>query len=234
MLRLKTLLHHRFGYLSMLIVAISGFILGNYFYSLAHATRPNPELIELRDAKRSLSNELTKSEFSLKLEQETAKEMNDTVLRLQSELLEQQLALRFYQKIMAPELTTNGVHIEKVIIEPGLSDRHYRFELIVAQLEKRKRHLKGQATVTFIGSAQGKPKQYEMVVLTNDTDALKLSFRYFQHIKTDFTLPIDFIPEKLKVKIKMPVRRGQKAGQVEQEHNWSELLKVLPKPILAQ
>ncbi len=234
MLSLKTLLNYRFGYLSLLIVIIIGFILGNYFYSLEHASRPNPELISLRAEKQDLSQALTKSKFDLTVERETIKGMNDTVLRLQSELIEQQLALRFYQKIMAPELTSNGVHIEKVTIEAGLSERHYRFELILAQLEKRRSHLKGKAFLTLIGSKNGKPQQVDVVELTEKKKDLTLSFRYFQHLKNEFILPQDFIPEKLKVEIKMPKRRGQKASVVVQEHSWNELLKVPLKPMLGQ
>lgn len=234
MLSLKTLLNYRFGYLSLFIVLILGFILGNYFYSLEHASRPNPELISLRADKQSLSQELIKSDFDLNVERETINEMNDTVLRLQSELIEQQLALRFYQKIMAPELTSNGVHIEKILVEAGVSERHYRFELILAQLEKRKSHLKGKATLTLIGSQNDKPVQLDVVSLTQKKKALALSFRYFQHLKSDFILPLGFIPEKLRVEIKMPSRRGQKASNVVQEHRWNELLKVPLKPMLGQ
>jgi len=232
MLRLKPLFNYRFGYLSLLIVMIIGFISGNYFYRLEHASRPNPELLELRVESKVLSQALTKSEFDLKVERETIKEMNDTVLTLQSELIEQQLALRFYQKIMAPELTSNGVHIEKVIVEAGLSKHHYRFELIIAQLEKRKSYLKGKATLTLFGSENGKPKQLDVASLIESKKTLTLSFRYFQHIKSEFMLPADFTPEKLKVEIKMPSRRGQKASTVTQEYHWRELLKITLQPML--
>jgi len=234
MLRLKLLLNYRFGYLSLFIVATIGFIFGNYFYAVEHTTRPNPELVELRTERQSLSQQLTKSQFELTLERETIKEMNDTVLRLQSELIERQLALRFYQKIMAPELSSNGVHVEKVLLEAGVSDRHYRFELILAQLEKRKSHLKGTATLTLIGSKDGKPEAINIVSLTKENKPFPLNFRYFQHVKNDFILPPDFTPEKLKVAIKMPKRRGQKSSTVEQEFHWNELLKMPLKPMLPQ
>jgi len=234
MLRLKALLSYRFGYLSLLIAVSISFIGGNYFYAREHASRPNPELVALRAANITLQKSLTQSDFDLRLERETIKEMNDTVLRVQSDLIEQQLALRFYQKIMAPELTSNGVHVENVIIEAGISERHYRFELILAQLEKRKSHLKGKAYLTLIGSENGKPTSIDMASLTASKKELILSFRYFQQLKNDFILPPNFTPERLTVTIKMPKRRGQKASDNVKEFSWNELLKVPLKPMLSR
>lgn len=233
MLRLNSLLNYRFGYLSSLIIFIAGFIAGNYFYSLEHASRPNPELIKLRVDNKALANELATTKMNATIEKETNKAMNDTVLRLQSELIEQQLALRFYQKVMAPEFTANGVHIEKVVIEAGISERHYRIEMILAQLEKRKSYLKGKVSLALIGSEKGFPKKIDLAKLLTKKKALQLNFRYFQHLKNEFILPQDFMPEKLKLTINIPRKRNQKAAKVEQEYDWNELLKIPLQPILS-
>jgi len=232
MLRLKSVLNYRFGYLNLLIVAIIAFVSGNYYYGVSEVNQTNPELIKLRDDNLKLSQELVKTNFQLTIERETIKEMNDSALNLQSNLIEQQLALRFYQKIMAPEFTTNGVNIEKVIIEAGISARHYRFEVLLAQLEKRKRYVKGSVKLLLIGSQDEKPLNIDLMSLTQRKKALTISFRYFQHLKDDFVLPADFMPEKLRVTIVMPRKRGQKGGTVTQEFTWNALLKVPLKPIL--
>jgi len=232
MLRLKSVLNYRFGYLNLLIVAIIAFVSGNYYYNRSHVTPIDPEVTTLRSDNLKLSQDLVKANFQLTIERETIKEMNDRALNLQSNLIEQQLALRFYQKIMAPEFTTNGVNIEKVIIEAGVSQRHYRFEVLLAQLEKRKRYIKGSVKLLLIGSQDEKPLNIDLMSLTQRKKALTISFRYFQHLKDDFVLPVDFIPEKLKITITMPRKRGQKGGSVTQEYAWNELLKVPLKPIL--
>ena len=232
MLRLKVFLKYRFGYLSLFIVTMISFVLGNYFYSLEHASRPNPELVSLRQDNKNYVAELAKEQYNLTIERETVREMNDAVLRLQSELLEKQLALRFYQKIMAPEFTTNGVNIEKVVIEVGVSARHFRFEVLLAQLEKRKRYIKGTLKLRLIGSESGKPVSLNLMTLTDVKKDLAVNFRYFQHLKNDFLLPHNFIPEKLEVTIKMPRKKGQRVGNMTKQYSWNELLKVPLKPIL--
>ncbi|MDP2559600.1 DUF6776 family protein [Psychrobium sp. 1_MG-2023] len=231
---LQKVIHFRFGYLSAAVIALTGFILGNYWFKTNYVQHQGASLAELRIANEKLSSEMAQAKIDLQIEKKTVEEMNNSTLLLQSELIEQQLALRFYQKVMAPEYTANGVQIEKVIIEPGVSLGHYRFEVLLAQLEKRKRYIKGTLSLELIGSIDGKPMVIDLKELVEDKKALTLSFRFFQHVKSEFILVKGFTPEKLKVTIKMPKRRGQKSANVSQELHWNELLKVPLPPILLQ
>ncbi len=232
MLRLKSLLNYRFGYLTLFVLTLSSFIYGNYYASQQIAAVPQTELLELRSENAVMATKLAQSKIDLSIEKNTIAEMNNTQLLLQSEVIEQQLALRFYQKVMAPESTANGVNIENVLVEAGVSKGHYRFEILLAQLEKRRRYIKGSLQLVLIGSVDGKPQQLDLTALIKPTATLKVSFRFFQHINSEFMLPDNFTPEKLKVTIKMPRHRGQKSANVSKEYRWNTLLKIPLKPLL--
>ena len=226
MLSLNTFFKPRFGYFTLIGAMVFGALTAAYLYQ-QQQTSPavNPKLAELAAQNNNLNNSLAKAIMALDIERKTITEMNSTLLTLQSESLEQQLALRFYQKVMAPEFTANGVHIEKVILEPGISPRHIRVEVLIAQLEKRKRYIKGEVLLEVIGSLNGKPEIVNVSSLIKSSKDLKLSFRFFQHIKSEFELPEYFLPEYFKVIIKMPKQRGQKSANVSQEYPWNELVK---------
>jgi len=225
MLSLKTLINRRFGYVGLFGAMALGILIVLIIWQRQPPLPPDPELVTLKADNQALTNALAKLNMTLDIEREIVIEMNNTLLSLQTESLEQQLALRFYQKVMAPEDTANGVHIEKVILEAGMNKRLVRFEVLVAQLEKRKRYIKGTVILEVIGSLDGQPQILNISSMVKSKKDLKVSFKFFQHIKSEFELPQKFIPERVKVTIKMPRQRGQKAADVSQEYPWQELIK---------
>ncbi|NRA82284.1 MAG: hypothetical protein HRU22_00385 [Gammaproteobacteria bacterium] len=231
MLRLKSLLNYKFGLLSAAVLLFFGFIAGNYWFGNIHAARPMPELVELRNHNAELELALSKSQLALEIEQSTIAEMNNTLLQQQSEVVEQQLALRFYQKVMAPGDTANGVRIEDVTLNAGISVGHYRFELLIAQLEKRKRYIRGETELLVIGSENGQPTTISLKKLLFGDQNLKFSFRFFQSFNGEFTLPINFIPEQLQVTLKMAKRRGQKTAKITELFLWQDILIIPLKPL---
>lgn len=232
MLRLKSLLNYKFGLISAAVLFFLGFVAGNYWFGRIHASRPAPELVQLRDENSQLKLDVAKGDLAQEIERNTIVEMNKTQLQQQSEIVEQQLALRFYQKVMAPEDTVNGIRIEEVSLEAGVSTDHYRFELLVAQLEKRKRYIRGEVQLSVVGSKQGQPKTIALNKLLMTAQDLKFSFRYFQSIKGEFTLPQKFIPEQLQVTLKMAKRRGQKSAKVTEVFPWEDIVVIPLKPLM--
>lgn len=232
MLILKTIQNARFNYL----VLIGALILGAVGVAVAWYVQPvpsqEPELIKLIAKNKDLNHSLAQSAMTLDIERKTVNEMNNTLLSLQAESLEQQLALRFYQKVMAPEYTANGVHIEKVRLEAGISEHHIRVEVLIAQLEKRKRYIKGKLWLKVIGSRNGKPEVLNINSMVKSSKDFKVSFRFFQHIKSEFVLPKNFLPERVKVSIQMPRQKGQKYANISQEYTWNELIMSASTPML--
>tara|TARA_B110001452_G_C15200935_1_gene416786 strand:+ start:447 stop:1157 length:711 start_codon:yes stop_codon:yes gene_type:complete len=232
MLSFKTINKARFSVTTLLVAALIGAASIAIVWKQQPPPPPDPKVAELTQRVKTIETSLAQATMALDIERKTISEMNSTLLSLQAESLEQQLALRFYQKVMAPEYTANGVHIEKVILTQGISDRHVRFEVLIAQLEKRKRYIKGNLALEILGSFDGKPQVLKVSEMVKSAKDLKVSFRFFQHVKSNFDLPEGFMPERLKVTIKMPRQRGQKAANVTQEYPWNELIKLPMQPIL--
>ena len=232
MLRLKSLLSYKFGFFLVTLLLFVGYFLNQYIKNIYSAEHSEIKIIALQSSQNKLDQALSKTKMTLVIEQQTIKEMNNTLLQLQSQVIEQQLALRFYQKVMAPGDTANGVKIEQVSVEAGISAGHYRFDILIAQLEKRKRDIRGKLFLSLVGSELGQSKTIELNPLLMHDNVLKFSFRYFQSLKGEFNLPSDFTPEKLIVSLKMSKRRGQKSALIEQEFTWQKVLVIPLKPLI--
>lgn len=129
--------------------------------------------------------------------------------------------LAFYQQVMAPELNEQGFLIEGFNLEPALSDNSHRFELVLMQQNKTKNTLKGNLTVTLIGSEQGSAKQYSIDSLLTDQEQKKLTFgfKYFQVIEGEIKLPEGFQPEQVSVHAEI-FQFKRKKGELTTVFDW--------------
>ncbi|MDO6695143.1 hypothetical protein Q4574_17730 [Aliiglaciecola sp. 3_MG-2023] len=129
--------------------------------------------------------------------------------------------IKFYQRVMAPELEQDGFVIEAFEVKASLSDRAFWFELVLMQQNKIKNVVKGSIDVTVIGSENGKPKQYDLSdLITQASSELSFSFKYFQTIQGEMILPSQFSPEKVLVKAEV-FQFKRKRGNLEKTFDWN-------------
>jgi hypothetical protein len=96
-------------------------------------------------------------------------------------------------------------------VEPAASAGFYRYAMILMQQDKHRSTVKGSIKVTLVGSQAGKPAEIDLQpLLSQSSDNLAFSFRYFEVLKGDFTLPENFQPEIIVVESKL---RDKKWGK---------------------
>ena len=160
-------------------------------------------MLEHSVANLKLENEeLTKRLNILGIELEVARLANVESEKSIQQGIDEQQALRrelsFYQKVMAPELEQEGFVIDALDILPTNSGGYFRYALTLLQYDKRRERIKGSLQVTLIGSENDKPARYKLTeLLSNDSDSLPFSFRYFEILKGEFWLPEGFMPEQV-------------------------------------
>ena len=132
--------------------------------------------------------------------------------------------LGFYQKVMAPELTVDGFTIDDFIFAPAASPRHYYFELVLVQVEKIKSVIKGNIQIQLIGSQNQQPTTLSFEeLLKTPTKQLSFSFKYFQLIKGQFSLPEGFVPERIQIDTEI-FQFKRKKGDYSRSFDWEESL----------
>ena len=195
----------QFYIVSIIVLALTiflGFNWGNVNYDKQQSelARLNQTLSTLQHENNEITRKLNILSVELEIAQLAENQIHEDIK--QGLQREQQLRndLAFYQQIMAPELAPKGFVIESFNVEAALSERDFRFELVLMQIEKIKNVLKGKIEVFLLGSEDGKSKRLPLASLMTDKGAsLKFSFKYFQVIEGQLRLPPNFIPEKILV-----------------------------------
>lgn len=128
--------------------------------------------------------------------------------------------LAFYQQVMAPELTQQGFIIDAFNVEKSLSDRSYRFEIVLLQRDKIKNTLKGNLDITLVGSEAGQSKQYSLHgLLVNPEQQMTFSFKYFQVVEGELQLPENFQVEKVLIQSEI-FQFNRKKGELLSSFDW--------------
>lgn len=184
------------------------------------------QLEKLSSQLKVQSRTLAAKELELVLAQEANAKMR-TMFEEQV-LAQQQLSseLNFYRNIMAPENIADGVSIHGLELLPTGIDNRYRCKLILTQLQKRKQAIKGRAELRFVGIQQGETVSLKLSELIEDHDLLKFSFRYFQVIEAEFSLPDSFKLSHVISQVKVPRSRWTKGSDAELEFTLAEILAV--------
>jgi hypothetical protein len=140
--------------------------------------------------------------------------------------------LAFYEKVMAPEKQADGLVIDSVSINSTLSLQHYSFEIVLIQQQIKKRYAKGYVSLTLLGSQNNKPSKMKISDISPLTRKdLTFSFQYFQVITGQFTLPDNFIAEKVEISAELPKGKWQEYSRTDQVYAWSDLISKDPSPL---
>lgn len=207
-----------FRYYFIILVALAlAFYLGHLSAEFAEQ-QLRQEVVHLKHSRENLTvenNRLTRDLNILGVDLEVARlaaEQNRKQFQQQMEV-EQELRqeLSFYQKVMAPELEQDGFMIDSFNVEPTGSNGFFRYAMILMQQDKHRTTVKGSLEVTFVGSLDGKPKEIPLSTLMSDSsDELQFSFRYFEVINGELLLPSGFQPELIVVESRL---KGKKWGR---------------------
>ncbi|MFD2167747.1 DUF6776 family protein [Thalassotalea euphylliae] len=204
-----------------------GYRLGNYFEVMQRQTIEQQKV--RLDNLYAMQNEQLKRIHTLEVEIEVERLANQkaqkTIKEMEVEHYEVEKALAFYEKVMAPEKQANGLVVEEVAIQATESANHYRFFVTLIQQETKRRFTQGHISFSIIGSKNNKPmtvKLSDISELTKKELAFKL--KYFQRLEGEFTLPEDFVPERLVLEAVQVKNRKQKFNEINQEYAWRDIL----------
>ncbi|MDM7861782.1 hypothetical protein QTP81_14360 [Alteromonas sp. ASW11-36] len=144
----------------------------------------------------------TSNELSAQLE--IAKLANEALDERIRDGLERERALKeqvtFYQNVVAPELSEQGFSADGVQITAAASEGYYTLSMVLIQQTRVKGTINGRLNLVISGSQNGQPASINLNRQDVGNDGqMDYSFRYFQTMDIVFTLPADFVPERLQI-----------------------------------
>jgi len=154
------------------------------------------------------------------VDREAAEGIRQTVKELKIQIATLEEEVSFYKGIMAPSGQDKGLRISKINIQPLEKHSMFRYSIMMTQVADNTSYIKGLAAVNFVGMADGKRKIIPLRELDEKINDLgvKFSFRYFQEVAGEVTMPASFKVEQVQVVLQSS---GSKAQRVEETIEWS-------------
>ncbi len=217
----------------LLILIISttfycGYRLGNFYHSYQiNKIQKQSHQLERLYTKLSIQHtDINMLAIELDVEKLANENSQAFIKELEQANVELKTQLAFFEKIMAPEKEVNGIVLEDFQIIPTSSQQRFRFKSLVIQQQQNKRYAKGYIDLVVEGSLGNQSTKLELSEISSFTQKdLSFSFRYFQQIDGEFTLPEGFIPERVLVRVVLPKGKWQKFNQLNQNYTWSDVFK---------
>lgn len=127
--------------------------------------------------------------------------------------------LVFYKNIMEPSSRETRIDVDSFTLEPLLSEHRYRYQVVLTQKSNKHRVNHGHVDFQIEGSQNGQKKTLHASDLGLSSKDKNYAFKYFQVLEGDWTLPSDFIPDIIRIKVV-----SKRYPTVEHNISWSEMI----------
>lgn len=160
----------------------------------------------LEQANEDLRGRIAAVDTARDVDQQSYADVERTLGELQAQVLRQSEELTFYRGIVAPADGIGGLRIQRFEILPGGSDRHFRLRLVLVQSMRQDAVVSGTVSIDLEGALNQNPARIPLTEATGSSGAtpITFSFRYFQNLEQDVTLPEGFEPLAINVEVRSP------------------------------
>jgi len=184
-------------------------------------------LTEYRDELKS-NNDRLKEQIAMlarsrQVESGAYAEIDTRLQELQSEILELKQEVAFYRGIVSSRESAGGLNVQSFFIENTQQEGVYQFKLVLTQVMKNQRIIRGKIKLAFEGVNDGKLQKISIKQASGGAKLnLALKFKYFQTIAGNVVFPDGFLPTRVFLDV-IPV--GKKQTRIEKIYDWTEILK---------
>ncbi|HFE39298.1 MAG TPA: hypothetical protein ENK06_12940 [Gammaproteobacteria bacterium] len=230
--RKNTFLSSKGGYafflLILVFVGLGAYYLGqfragyNLFETMEAEAEWHASMKSLEQSRQDLKDKLAIAARSRQVEDEAHQRVKSDLKALQREIVELQEEVDFYRGIVAPRESSEGIRIDQFDLKASNFGRLYHFSLVLTQVKKNQRYIRGVAELFVEGEQNGQPKKLELKRISADKlKDLKFKFRYFQKLEGDIVLPEGFNPRQVVVKVS-----PRKKKQIRRFFEWFNLVPI--------
>jgi hypothetical protein len=165
-------------------------------------------------------------EMARRLDRDAYGQVERTLGDLQSKLARQGDDLAFYRSIVSPADGVQGLRIQRFEVQSGTSPRDFTVKVTLIQAMRQESVVSGLVQVIVHGMEGDRPARHSVGEMVGRPRAqLPFSFRYFQTIEQDVTLPEGFMPFDVEVQ----VRAAKLKFPMQERFPW----KVATRPLAA-
>ena len=191
-------------------------------YSLERDTLLS-QLEELKSRNRNLVKENAQLQGISNIERDAYEKANQTLIKLQQEILAQKEQLAFYEGIVSPKKADFGVNLQSFLVKPRNSQNQFSYKLILTKSGKSNKKIQGKIKALVRGEgAEGMSElNFTELHLENPVKDTKFAFRYFQVFQGNVEIPDGFSPLEIEISINPS---SKKVKSFTETISWAQLL----------
>jgi len=154
------------------------------------------------------------------IDREAYKDVEVSLVALQTKIQEQTDAIAFYRGIVSPSDGAAGLRVQDLKLTRAKAERAYNVRLVLVQALKHDRRVSGNVGLIVEGMQDGSEKTYAFSELLSDgsKSSWAFSFRYFQDFNREIILPDGFTPERIKIEVRSKTRS---IASIEESFSWT-------------
>lgn len=180
------------------------------------------EMESLRDGFSEAQQRLVSLERGHTIDEQALNQARRTIADLENQVISLKADLTFYRNIMAPSEVSEGLQVDRLLLNASRQDARFGFKLVLTQVGDNNSYIDGVVAVNVIGLRGGTKEVIALRDLSDEIADLgvKFRFRYFQDIEGHLTVPEGFEPVEVQV---VAQAQGRKSSQAERTFDWAQL-----------
>lgn len=165
-------------------------------------TQLEADISSLQKENKKLGEQITMLERTQLIDKEAYDGVRDNLKLLQEEILELREEVDFYRGIVSPSERLAGLNIQAFKIDPAGEQGLYHYSMVMTQVLKNDRVVRGAVKVFLQGVQDGEPLNLPFKDISpNKSVNSAFRFRYFQKMEGDIRLPDGFVPRTVQVEL---------------------------------
>lgn len=155
----------------------------------------------LLEEKRQAEQRVDMLEQTSEVDSRAYAKVSEHLKSLQKEVVDLREEVTFYRDIVA-DSSAGSVHVKQFRVKANEDSGDFRFQLVLTQGTRNDKVVQGRVKLAIEGDLKGQKKRLEPEFLgMPDGSGLDYQFKYFQRIEGRFSLPKNFHPLRIVVKV---------------------------------
>ena len=187
------------------------YLLGVYLTKHQQFSETNQQENAQQKVANDLSQQLTELRTMSEVDRQSIEELRQLVMTQRSQLNASERDLRVYKDLLTPGAKANpmGISIGVFNLSPLSESGHFNYSLTIQKLAARDGDFSGFLELTINGQQVGESAKLTLNQVSTQVTGISipLSFKYFQTLEGDLTLPPGFVPKNVELVIKSSENR---------------------------
>jgi len=166
---------------------------------------------KLQHDNKMLGEERAVLQRDMQIEKQGYSGIRDSLMELQTEVLELKEEVAFYRSIVSPNQSSKGLRIQSFRVKKIARERGYHYKLVLTQVMKNNRVTSGHIVMAVEGVQGNTPTSLFLDTISpGSKQQLPFRFKYFQNFEGDLVLPKGFVASRIRVTVQSSTARIEK------------------------